>query len=55
VLVQYGELDVTIEGHTTRLTPGSIAIVASNQEHGWKNPTAARTQYFVIALGENQG
>ena len=55
VLVQYGELDVTISGNTTRLTPGSVAFVASNEEHGWKNPTAGRTQYFVIALGENQG
>jgi quercetin dioxygenase-like cupin family protein len=55
VLVQYGELDVTISGNTTRLTPGSVAFVASNEEHGWKNPTTARTQYFVIALGENQG
>ena len=55
VLVQYGELDVTISGTTTRLTPGSVAFVASNEEHGWKNPTTARTQYFVIALGENQG
>jgi len=55
VLVQYGELDVTISGNTTRLTPGSVAYVASNEEHGWKNPTTARTQYFVIALGENQG
>ena len=55
VLVQYGELDVTISGKTTRLTPVSVAFVASNEEHGWKNPTAGRTQYFVIALGENQG
>jgi len=50
VLVQYGELDVTISGNTTRLTPGSVAFVASNEEHGWKNPTAGRTQYFVVAL-----
>jgi len=55
VLVQYGELDVTISGNTTRLTPGSVAFVTSNEEHGWKNPTTGRTQYFVIALGENQG
>lgn len=55
VLVQHGELDVTISGNTTRLTPGSVAFVASNEEHGWKNPTTGRTQYFVIALGENQG
>jgi len=55
VLVQFGELDVTIGGHTTRLTPGSVAFVASNEEHGWMNPATARTQYFVIALGEDQG
>jgi len=56
VLVQSGELDVMISGKTTRLTPGSVAFVASNEEHGWKNPTTTgRTQYFVIALGENQG
>jgi quercetin dioxygenase-like cupin family protein len=55
VLVQTGELEVTIGGNTTRLTPGSVAFVASNEEHGWKNPTTGRTQYFVIALGENQG
>jgi quercetin dioxygenase-like cupin family protein len=48
-------LDVTISGNTTRLTPGSVAFVASNEEHGWKNPKTGRTQYFVIALGENQG
>ncbi|MEO8049982.1 MAG: cupin domain-containing protein [Acidobacteriota bacterium] len=54
-LVQIGELDVTITGKTTRLTPGSVAFVASNELHGWKNPTAGRTQYFVIALGQNQG
>jgi len=55
VLVQSGELDVTISGKTTHLTPGSVAYVASNELHGWKNPTSGRTQYFVIALGQNQG
>jgi len=29
--------------------------VVSNEEHGWMNPATARTQYFVIALGEDQG
>jgi quercetin dioxygenase-like cupin family protein len=56
VLLQSGSLDVTIEGKTTRLTPGSIAIVASNEMHGWKNPsTTERSQYFIIALGQGQG
>ena len=55
VLVIRGELDVTISGKTTRLTPGSVGFVASGEEHGWKNPTSGRTEYFVIALGQNQG
>ena len=55
VLLRTGELDVTISGKTTRLTPGSMAYVASNEEHGWKNPTSGRAEYFVIALGQNQG
>ena len=55
VMLQTGQLDVTIEGKTTRLTPGSVAYVASNELHGWKNPGTDRAQYFVIALGPNQG
>jgi quercetin dioxygenase-like cupin family protein len=54
VMLQTGLLDVTIEGKTTRLTPGSVAYVASNELHGWKNPGTERAQYFVIALGQGQ-
>jgi quercetin dioxygenase-like cupin family protein len=54
VMLQTGQLDVTIEGKTTRLTPGSVAYVASNELHGWKNPGAERAQYFVVALGPEQ-
>lgn len=56
VLLRSGQLDVTIEGKTTRLTPGSLAIVASNEMHGWRNPSETdRAEYFVIALGQGQG
>jgi quercetin dioxygenase-like cupin family protein len=51
VMLQTGQLDVTIEGRTTHLTPGSVAYVASNELHGWKNPGTSPSQYFVIALG----
>jgi quercetin dioxygenase-like cupin family protein len=51
VMLQSGLLDVTVEGKTTRLTPGSVAFVASGELHGWKNPGPERSQYFVIALG----
>ncbi len=53
VLLRTGALDVTISGKTTRLTPGSIAYVASNEEHGWRNPGSDRSEYFVIALGRD--
>ena len=51
VMVQTGMLDVTIEGKVTRVTPGSVVYVNSNEEHGWKNPGPERAQYFVMAIG----
>ncbi|HLK21946.1 MAG TPA: cupin domain-containing protein [Bryobacteraceae bacterium] len=54
VLLERGTLDVTIDGETTRLTPGSVAFVASNQMHGWKNPGDSSTEYFVIAFGRDE-
>jgi len=53
LMLQSGLLDVTIDGKVTRLTTGSVAYVASNEEHGWKNPGPGRAQYFVIALGRD--
>ena len=51
LMLQTGALDVTIGGKTTNLTPGSVVYVASNEEHGWRNPGTVPAQYFVIALG----
>jgi mannose-6-phosphate isomerase-like protein (cupin superfamily) len=53
LMLQDGALDVTINGQLTHLSAGSVAYVASNEEHGWRNPGPARAQYFVIALGPN--
>jgi quercetin dioxygenase-like cupin family protein len=53
LLLERGTLDVTIDGQTTRLTPGSVAFVASNHLHGWKNPGDGPTEYFVIAFGRD--
>ena len=50
VMMQKGTVDVTIEGKTTRLTPGSVVYVASNQFHGWRNVGTGPSQYFIIAL-----
>ena len=51
VMLQTGQLDVTILGKTTRVTAGSVVYVNSNEEHGWKNPGPERAKYFVMALG----
>jgi mannose-6-phosphate isomerase-like protein (cupin superfamily) len=54
-LMREGQLDVTITGKTTRLGPGSVAYLASNQEHGWRNPGPATAKYFVLAVGSDAG
>ena len=51
ILIREGTLEVTIATETIRLGPGSIAYVASNQEHGLRNAGTIRARYFVMALG----
>jgi quercetin dioxygenase-like cupin family protein len=53
VLIRQGELEVTIGGRATRIGAGSVAFVASNQMHGWRNTGSAPARYFVFALGED--
>jgi len=50
-LIREGTVEVTLAGRAARLGPGSVAYVASNEEHGIKNAGATHAQYFVIALG----
>ena len=51
LMLQTGQLDVTILDKVTRVTAGSVVYVNSNEEHGWKNPGPGRAQYFVMAIG----
>ena len=51
VLIREGTLEVTISGRSVNLGPGSVALVASNEEHGWRNVGSGRARYFVLALG----
>ncbi|HWC97440.1 MAG TPA: cupin domain-containing protein [Candidatus Sulfopaludibacter sp.] len=52
VMLRSGQLDITINGQTTRATAGSVIYVASNEEHGSRNPGPDPAMYFVIALGK---
>jgi len=47
---QKGALEVTIASKSTRLGPGSVARVHSNEQHGWKNVGNAPAQYFMLAI-----
>lgn len=51
-VISSGTLEVTIEGKTTRLGPGSAFFVASNEQHGMRNVGSAPAQYFGITIGE---
>src|SRR5580704_14978208 len=53
VLVREGTLEVTISGRSANLGPGSVAYVASNEEHGWHNAGTTRAHYFVLAIGRD--
>jgi quercetin dioxygenase-like cupin family protein len=50
-LVQAGIVEAMVNGKTTRLTPGSVFYIHSNELHGIKNPGPDRCEYFVVALG----
>jgi mannose-6-phosphate isomerase-like protein (cupin superfamily) len=52
MLIREGTLEATVSGHTTRLGPGSVFYVASNEEHGLKNVGSVTAQYFVIEFGK---
>ena len=53
LLIREGTLEVTIAGRVSTLGAGSVAFVATNEEHGWRNVGKTRAQYFVLALGRD--
>ena len=54
-LVREGTLDLTINGTTHRLGPGSVAFVRSNDEHGVRNVGTTPANYFVVEIGQRVG
>jgi len=54
ILIHEGTLEVTSAGRISRLGPGSIAYVASGEEHGWRNVGTGQANYFVLALGQEK-
>jgi quercetin dioxygenase-like cupin family protein len=52
IVIVKGTMEVTISGKSSRLGPGGVAYVGSNDEHGWRNVGTDRSLYFVFALGK---
>jgi quercetin dioxygenase-like cupin family protein len=50
-LIRVGTVEITVNGTSSRLGPGSIGFVESNDEHGIKNVGTTPATYFVVAIG----
>ncbi len=53
VIIREGTMEVTISGKSRKLGPGSIVLVGSGEEHGWRNVGTTQAHYVVIALGRD--
>jgi len=54
-LIREGTVELTVNRNSTRLGPGSVGFVHSNDEHGIKNVGETPATYFVVAIGPTAG
>src|SRR5260370_27905211 len=54
-LIREGTVELTVNGTSYRLGPGSVGFVRSNDEHGIKNVGTTPATYFVAAVGPRAG
>jgi quercetin dioxygenase-like cupin family protein len=54
-LIREGTVELTINGTSYQIGPGSVGFVRSNEEHGIKNIGHTPANYFVVAVGPGAG
>jgi mannose-6-phosphate isomerase-like protein (cupin superfamily) len=50
-LIREGTVELTVEGKSTQMGPGSVGFVHSNDEHGIRNVGTGPATYFVVEIG----
>lgn len=50
-LIREGTVELTVNGTSYTIGPGSVGFVRSNDEHGIKNIGTTPAMYFVVAIG----
>jgi mannose-6-phosphate isomerase-like protein (cupin superfamily) len=50
-LIREGMVEITVNGRSSQLGPGSVGFVRSNDEHGIKNVGSTSATYFVVEIG----
>jgi len=50
-LIREGAIELTVNGKTYPLTPGSLGFARSNDEHGIRNAGTVPAVYFLVAVG----
>ena len=50
IMIREGTLEVTLNGQTTRIGPGSVIFSSFNDLNGWKNVGTTPVEYYVVSL-----
>lgn len=55
LFVLEGTLEADIEGRKSRIGPGSVAYIGTNEEHGFRNVGATPARYYLFTMGRAKG